>query len=134
MTSQLDHSHYVFAEHFSTININMLCPFRQGKYFGVSTEESPDPRVIPDILPHVPVTPPSECLETLLTDKEDGVFEGCGELHRDDEDKEAPLTFQEALIAESSADTPSQHMVPEFALTTMCCTMIAGSINKLFAV
>jgi hypothetical protein len=107
MTSQLDHSHYVFAEHFSTINIDMLCPFGQSKYFGVSTEEFLDPSLVPDILPHVPVTPPSKCLETLLMDKEDGVFEGC-ELRGDDEDEEVPLTFQEALIAESSADAPSQ--------------------------
>jgi hypothetical protein len=112
ISSQLDHSHYTFAEHFQTFNIDMLCPFGQGKYFGISTDEFPDTSLIPDIPPHVPVTPPSECLETLLMDRENSVAAGCvveecAELHGDDEDEEAALTFQEALIAESPADVPS---------------------------
>jgi hypothetical protein len=112
ISSQLDHSHYTFAEHFQTFDIDMLCPFGQGKYFGISTDEFPDTSLVPDIPPHVPVTPPSECLETLLTDRENGVAAGCvveecAELHGDDENEEAALTFQEALIAESPADAPS---------------------------
>lgn len=71
----------------------MLRPFGQGKYFGISTDEFPDASLVPDIPPHVPATPPSECLETLLPDRENGVpvagcvVEECIELHGDDEDE-----------------------------------------------
>ncbi|KAG1778118.1 hypothetical protein EV702DRAFT_1196537 [Suillus placidus] len=60
--------------------------------------------------------PSSECLETLLMDKEDGVVEGCGELHGGDEDEEVPLMLHKALIADLSAHVPSQssgHLLPQ---------------------
>ncbi|KAG2029090.1 hypothetical protein BDR03DRAFT_1051571, partial [Suillus americanus] len=108
ITSQLDPVHYSFNDHFNNSDVDMLRPFGQNKYFGITTEEElKDPSYVPPELPPVMRSPPSQHLETILSN-EDGDMLQLEESDRHEEEDEIMLTFQEALINESPADAPSQ--------------------------
>ncbi|KAG2139089.1 uncharacterized protein EDB93DRAFT_1298960, partial [Suillus bovinus] len=109
-TSQLDPIHYSFADYFKNPDVNMLCPFRQNKYFGITMEEElEDTSRVPSELPPASVmhSPPLQCLETILSN-EDGDMLQLDESDVHEEEDKIMLTFQEALINESPADAPSQ--------------------------
>ncbi|KAG1861685.1 hypothetical protein F4604DRAFT_1929762 [Suillus subluteus] len=117
-TSQLDSIHYSFAEHFNTPGIDMLRPFGDNKYLGISQDELQDTSDIPKLPPAVVAVPPLQCLETVLT-QEDGdevrdanvALEG-----EDDDDEELILNFQEALIDESTDPAPSTQPSSKFSM------------------
>lgn len=108
-TSQLDLAHYSYVELFTaTSGIDMLRPFGQNKYLGISStdDELDNPSQVPRPPPPIAMSPTSQCLlETVLS--EDGV-EGAGhrELQGENDDEEIMLTFQEALIDDSPTDAP----------------------------
>lgn len=108
ITSQLDPVHYSFSDHFNNPDVDMLRPFGQNKYFGITMEEElEDPSHVPPELPPVVRSPPSQCLETILSN-EDGDMLQLDESDGREEEDEIMLTFQEALINESPTDAPSQ--------------------------
>ncbi|KAG2116646.1 uncharacterized protein F5147DRAFT_649104 [Suillus discolor] len=115
-TSQLEPTHYSFAELFSVPGIDMLRPFGQNRYLGITTDNDlEDTSEVPSMPPPVAITPLSQCLETVLAHDHDHSVPDPEVSVGGDDDKEIMLTFQEALIDESSTDTPapsssSQHI------------------------
>ncbi|KAG1842367.1 hypothetical protein DFJ58DRAFT_732048 [Suillus subalutaceus] len=108
ITSQLDLVHYSFNDHFNNPDVDMLRPFGQNKYFSITTEEElEDPSHVPPELPPVMRSPPSQHLETILSN-EDGDMIQLDEPDTYEEEDEIMLTFQEVLINKSPADAPSQ--------------------------
>ncbi|KAG1731440.1 hypothetical protein EDD22DRAFT_788478, partial [Suillus occidentalis] len=104
--SELDPSHYSFAELFNDPSIDVLRPFGQNKYLSITSEEGlEDASRVPDHSPPITPTPALQHLvEMVLAVAEDHEVEAHGEPL---EDEELMLTFQEALIDESPADNPS---------------------------
>ncbi|KAG1858796.1 hypothetical protein DFJ58DRAFT_840379 [Suillus subalutaceus] len=134
-TSQLDSIHYSFAELFNTPRTNMLRPFGDNKYLGISQDELQDASDVPKLPPAVVAVPPLQCLEMVLT-REDGdevrdanvVLEG-----EDDDDKELMLNFQEALIDESTDPAPSTQPSSKFSTNLSSPPLPQGPmINKDF--
>ncbi|KAG1862519.1 hypothetical protein DFJ58DRAFT_725359 [Suillus subalutaceus] len=118
-TSQLDSAHYSFAEHFSTPGIDMLCPFGDNKYLGIALDELQDASDVPELPPAIAVVPPLQCLETVLSCEDgDEIHNVNAELEgeEDEEDEELMLTFQEALIDESTDATPSTQPSSKFSM------------------
>ncbi|KIK33902.1 hypothetical protein CY34DRAFT_98849, partial [Suillus luteus UH-Slu-Lm8-n1] len=74
ITSQLGPDHYSFTDIFSTREVNMLRPFGQNKYLGISTDDEFEDtsRVPEDPLP-IPVPLPIQSLETVVSYKEEGL-------------------------------------------------------------
>ncbi|KAG1722262.1 hypothetical protein EDB19DRAFT_1958548 [Suillus lakei] len=112
ITSQLAPAHYSFMELFSTHEVDMLCPFSQNKYLGVSTDDKlEDTSRVPEVPLPIPVPPPIQSLETVLSNKEEELPNEQQPLLRElmgsENDEEIMLTFQEALIDESPSDAPS---------------------------
>jgi hypothetical protein len=102
-TFQLDSAHYSFADLFGTPGVDMLRPFAQNRYLGITTDNDlEDASEVPSIPPPVAITPPSECLETVL-------MHDCSvpdpEVSVGGEDDEEMML--KALINESSADAPT---------------------------
>ncbi|KAG1864740.1 hypothetical protein DFJ58DRAFT_655715, partial [Suillus subalutaceus] len=90
-TSQLNPAHYSYAELFTaTSGIDMLCPFGQNKYLGISgtDDELDDPSQVPRPPPPITTSPTSQ------------------ELQGENDDEEIMLTFQEALVDNSPTDAP----------------------------
>ncbi|KAG0701488.1 hypothetical protein DFH29DRAFT_777462, partial [Suillus ampliporus] len=112
ITSQLDPVHYSFADQFDNPHVDMLHPFRQNKYFGITMEEEiEDPSNVPELPPPVASSPPSQCLETILSN-ENGDMLQLDESNGREEEDEIMLTFQEVLINKSPADAPSNSEPP----------------------
>ncbi|KAG1743139.1 hypothetical protein EDB19DRAFT_1633376 [Suillus lakei] len=108
-TSQLDPAHYSYVQLFNTMSgIDMLHPFGNNKYLGISTDNKlNDASQVPILPPPIAASPTSQCLETVLS--EDGVEGvGPGEAQGENDDEEVMLTFEEALIddSDSPADAP----------------------------
>ncbi|KAG2335875.1 hypothetical protein BDR05DRAFT_897578, partial [Suillus weaverae] len=106
-TSQLDHTHYAYAELFTaTSGINMLHPFGHNKYLGISNtdDELADPSQVLRLSPPIPTSPTTQFLEMVLGE-DDVESMGPGELQGDINDEEVMLTFQEALIDDSPAQS-----------------------------
>ncbi|KAG1796095.1 hypothetical protein EV424DRAFT_1334292, partial [Suillus variegatus] len=120
-TSQLDSVHYSFAEHFSTPRIDMLRPFGDNKYLGIALDELQDASDVPELPPAIAVVPPLQCLETVLSCEDgDEICDVNAELEgeedeEDEEDEELMLTFQEALIDESTDAAPSTQPSSKFS-------------------
>ncbi|KAG1862950.1 hypothetical protein C8R48DRAFT_748149 [Suillus tomentosus] len=105
-TSQLDSVHYSFSEHFSTPGIDMLRPFGDNKYLGISLDELQDT-----------IVPPLQCLETVLScEVGDEVRNANAELEEDKDEEELMLNFQEALIDESVDAAPSTQPSSKFPM------------------
>ncbi|KAG1817912.1 hypothetical protein EV424DRAFT_1347798 [Suillus variegatus] len=112
ITSQLAPTHYSFTELFSTREVDMLCLFGQNKYLGISADdEIKDNSRVPEVPLPIPVPPPIQSLETVLSNEEERLPNEqehlLGELRGSKNDEEIMLTFQEALIDESPSDAPS---------------------------
>ncbi|KAG1753401.1 hypothetical protein EDB19DRAFT_1824124 [Suillus lakei] len=112
ITSQLAPAHYSFMELFSTREVDMLRPFSQNKYLGVSTDDKlEDTSHVPEVPLPIPVPPPIQSLETVLSNKEEELPNEqqplLGELMGSENDEEIMLMFQEALIDECPSDVPS---------------------------
>jgi hypothetical protein len=110
--SELDPVHYSFSELFDNPSIDMLRPFGQNKYLGITSEEElQDISHVPRLPPLIPSTPALQDDHTLAGHED--LLEG--------DDEELMLTFQEALIDESPTDNPStppsSQLLPENALT-----------------
>ncbi|KAG0699780.1 hypothetical protein DFH29DRAFT_1001713 [Suillus ampliporus] len=95
--SQIDPIHYSFAELFRDPGIDMLCPFRENKYFGVS-EADEDPEMA-RVLAQSSLAPIAHNDVVLLPADEEA-------------SEEAMLTFEEALTAESITDAPPTQQPP----------------------
>ncbi|KAG1813664.1 uncharacterized protein BJ212DRAFT_1482561 [Suillus subaureus] len=118
--SQLQPTHYSFRELFSVPGVDMLCPFGQNRYLGITMDDDlEDTSEVPNIPPPVVIAPPSQCLETVLVDKDhdhtNHAVADLGVLAGGDDDEEMMLMFQESLIDESFTDVPapsssSQHI------------------------
>jgi hypothetical protein len=105
--SELDPAHYSFTELFNNPSIDMLRPFGQNKYLGITSgEELPDASLVPELPLPIPLVPALQRLETVLAVEEGREMAEHGESLEGD-DEELMLTFQEALIDESTADAPS---------------------------
>jgi hypothetical protein len=118
-TSQLDSVHYSFTEHFSTPGINMLRPFGDNKYLGIALDELQDASDVPKLPPAIAVVPPLQCLEMVLSCEDgDEIHNINAELEgeEDEEDEELMLTFQEALIDESTDAAPSTQPSSKFSM------------------
>ncbi|KAG2356787.1 hypothetical protein BDR07DRAFT_1380568 [Suillus spraguei] len=112
ITSQLAPAHYSFMELFGTHEVNMLHPFGQNKYLGISIDdETEDTSCVPEVSLPIPVPQPIQSLETVLSNEEERLSNEQQHLLRESKnDKEIMLTFQEVLIDESLSDAPSKKM------------------------
>ncbi|KAG1761169.1 hypothetical protein EDD22DRAFT_954319 [Suillus occidentalis] len=127
-TSQLNHTHYAYAELFTaTSGIDMLRPFGHNKYLGISNtdDELADPSQVPRLSPPIPTSPTAQFLETVLGE-DDVEIAGPGELQGDIDDEEVMLTFQEALINDSPADAPPAQSNQPLALDPQSPPLLQG--------
>ncbi|KAG2136157.1 hypothetical protein BD769DRAFT_1385292 [Suillus cothurnatus] len=119
-TSQLQPTHYSFRELFNVPGVDMLHPFGQNRYLGITIDDDlEDISEVPNIPPPIAITPPSQYLETVLVEEDhdhaDHAVADLGVLAGGDDNEEMILTFQESLIDESFTDVPapsssSQHI------------------------
>ncbi|KAG2344266.1 hypothetical protein BDR05DRAFT_882876 [Suillus weaverae] len=99
--SQIDPINFSFLDLFRDPGIDMLCPFRENKYFGISTSADED------LVPVVPAAPAHSAITPFpFTHTDAGTID---EVHSEEE--ELMLTFKEALASETS-DALSDHPTP----------------------
>ncbi|KAG1782210.1 hypothetical protein EV702DRAFT_1240022 [Suillus placidus] len=113
-SSQIDPINYSFAELFCDRGMDMLRPLGMNKYFGIAEEDPEDSSCVLNPLPNVPVSIPSQVLETTIPDSEAGEIQGVY-MGTEEDDEEPMLTFEEALAAECLSDEPCTSSHPFLA-------------------
>ncbi|KAG2348098.1 hypothetical protein BDR05DRAFT_875905 [Suillus weaverae] len=113
-SSQINPINYSFAELFCDPGTDILRPLGMNKYFGIAEEDPEDSSCVPNPLP-VPVSMPSQVLETMMPDSEAGEIQGA-DMSTEEDDEEPMLTFEEVLTVECVSDvpgTPSHHFLTD---------------------
>jgi hypothetical protein len=142
ITSQLGPDHYSFTDIFSTREVDILRPFGQNKYLGISTDDEfeDNSRVPEDPLP-IPVPPPIQSLETVV------IIRG-GRVTKVRMTKRSCSPSRKRLSTNPHATRPPHHPMFTFllihsplpyqlglgfVLRTICCIMVVGYISRQFA-
>ncbi|KAG0701125.1 hypothetical protein DFH29DRAFT_1000528 [Suillus ampliporus] len=101
--SQIDPINFSFLDLFRDPGVDMLRPFGENKYFGISNSADED------LVPVVPAAPAHSAIAPFpFTHTDTGTIH---EVHPEEEE-ELMLTFEEALTSETASDTPSDHPTP----------------------
>ncbi|KIK36522.1 hypothetical protein CY34DRAFT_16328 [Suillus luteus UH-Slu-Lm8-n1] len=105
---------------FRDPRMDILCPLGMNKYFGIAEEDPEDSGCVPNPLP-VPVSMPSQVLETMMPDSEAGEIQRA-DMSTEEDDKEPMLTCEEVLTMECISDvpgTPSHHFPTDSSIPAL---------------
>ncbi|KAG2117596.1 hypothetical protein DEU56DRAFT_919052 [Suillus clintonianus] len=103
--SQIDPINFSFLDLFCDPGVDILRPFGENKYFGISNSVDED---LAPVVPVVPAAPARSAIAPFpLTHSNTGTMD---EVHIEDE--ELMLMFKEALTSETTSDIPSDHPAP----------------------